>query len=86
MRWTPRSAEEENAQPVTVPTACSLFPADPWPTARHWAQRRYHDLRSWHELDRGGHFPGLEQPTLLVSEIRDAFRHMREEPATPESS
>ena len=63
-----------------------IGPADPWPTARHWAQRRYHDLRSWHELDRGGHFPGLEQPTLLVSEIRDAFRHMREEPATPESS
>ncbi|MCO5993853.1 epoxide hydrolase family protein [Actinoallomurus rhizosphaericola] len=83
MRWMPHSAEEENAQPVTVPTACSLFPADPWPAARRWAQRRYLDLRSWHELDRGGHFPGLEQPALLVSEIRDAFRHTREEPAAP---
>ncbi|WP_214410297.1 epoxide hydrolase family protein [Sphaerisporangium fuscum] len=77
MRWVPRSAEEENAQPVTVPTACSLFPAEPWPTARRWAERRYHDLRSWHELDRGGHFPGLEQPDLLISEIRAAFRHAR---------
>lgn len=77
MRWVPRSAEEENAQPVTTPTACSLFPADPWPTARRWARRRYHDLRSWHELDRGGHFPGLEQPALLVSEIREAFRPLR---------
>ncbi|NUW33354.1 epoxide hydrolase [Nonomuraea sp. SMC257] len=77
IRWVPRSAEEENAQPVTVPTACSLFPAEPWPTARRWAERRYHDLRSWHELDRGGHFPGLEQPDLLVSEIRDAFRPLR---------
>ncbi|WP_158883375.1 epoxide hydrolase family protein [Amycolatopsis anabasis] len=80
MRWVPRSAEEENAQPVTTPTACSLFPADPWPTARRWAERRYHDLRSWHELDRGGHFPGLEQPELLVSEIRDAFRQVRTGP------
>ncbi|NUW46675.1 epoxide hydrolase family protein [Nonomuraea rhodomycinica] len=77
MRWVPRGAEEENALPVTVPTACSLFPAEPWPTARRWAERRYHDLRSWHELDRGGHFPGLEQPDLLVSEIRSAFRHAR---------
>ncbi|MFI6390730.1 epoxide hydrolase family protein [Nonomuraea sp. NPDC050540] len=77
MRWVPRSAEAENAQPVTVPTACSLFPAEPWPTARRWAERRYHDLRSWNELDRGGHFPGLEQPGLLVSELRAAFRHLR---------
>lgn len=78
MRWVPRSAEDENAQPVTVPTACSLFPADPWPAARRWAERRYQNLRSWNELDRGGHFPGLEQPDLLVSEIRDAFRHARD--------
>ncbi|MBE1463407.1 hypothetical protein H4W33_002419 [Kibdelosporangium phytohabitans] len=80
MRWMPRTAEDENAQPVTVPTACSLFPADPWPTARRWAERRYLDLRSWHELDRGGHFPGLEQPDLLVSEIRDAFRALAAQP------
>ncbi|MFJ8911153.1 alpha/beta fold hydrolase [Amycolatopsis sp. NPDC102389] len=78
MRWVPRSAEEENARPVTVPTAVSLFPADPWPTARRWAERRYRDLRRWNELDRGGHFPGLEQPDLLVSEIRDAFRGLRQ--------
>ncbi|MEU6038793.1 epoxide hydrolase family protein [Actinomadura sp. NPDC047616] len=77
MRWVPLSAEEENAQPVTVPTACSLFPAEPWPTTRRWAERRYRDLRSWHELDRGGHFPGLEQPDLLVSELREAFRELR---------
>ncbi|MFD7669277.1 epoxide hydrolase family protein [Streptomyces sp. NPDC059788] len=77
MRWVPRSAEEENAQPVTTPTACSLFPAEPWPTARRWAERRYHDIRSWREMDRGGHFPGLEQPDLLVAEIRAAFQHAR---------
>ncbi|NSC19919.1 alpha/beta fold hydrolase [Streptomyces albus subsp. chlorinus] len=76
-RWVPRGAEEENARPVTVPTACSLFPAEPWPTARRWAERRYLDLRWWHEMDRGGHFPGLEQPELLVSEIRAAFQHAR---------
>ncbi|WP_247616071.1 alpha/beta fold hydrolase [Streptomyces sp. MK37H] len=77
LRWTPRSAEEENALPVTVPTACTLFPAEPWPTARRWAERRYTDLRSWHEMEIGGHFPGLEQPQTLVRELRDAFRGVR---------
>ncbi|WNE94136.1 epoxide hydrolase [Streptomyces luomodiensis] len=77
LRWVPRSAEEENALRVTVPTACSLFPAEPWPTAKRWAERRYTDLRSWHEMDRGGHFPGLEQPELLVRELREAFRGLR---------
>ncbi|KZB79162.1 epoxide hydrolase family protein [Amycolatopsis regifaucium] len=77
MRWVPRSAEEENALPVTVPTAVSVFPADPWPTAERWARRRYRALHRWNELDRGGHFPGLEQPDLLVSEIRNAFREPR---------
>ncbi|MFD6066194.1 epoxide hydrolase family protein [Amycolatopsis lurida] len=76
MRWVPRSAREENARPVTVPTAVSLFPADPWPTARRWAERRYRNLHRWTELDRGGHFPGLEQPDLLVSEIRETFRDL----------
>ncbi|KFU81927.1 Pimeloyl-ACP methyl ester carboxylesterase [Amycolatopsis lurida] len=76
MRWVPRSAEEENARPVTVPTAVSLFPADPWPTARRWAERRYPNLHRWTELDRGGHFPGLEQPDLLVSGIRETFRDL----------
>ncbi|MEU2258622.1 epoxide hydrolase family protein [Nocardia xishanensis] len=83
MRWVPRTAEAENAQPVTTPTACSVFPADPWPTARRWAQRRYLDLHTWHELDRGGHFPGLEQPELLVSEVRDAFRRVRDQTTAP---
>lgn len=78
-QWRPRSAEEENARPVTVPTACSLFPTEPYPIARRWAARRFHNLISWNELDRGGHYPGWEQPDLLVSELRNAFRHVRNE-------
>ncbi|WP_410652368.1 hypothetical protein [Amycolatopsis sp. cmx-4-54] len=44
--------------------------------ARRWAERRYRNLHRWTERDRGGHFPGLEQPDLLVSEIRAAFRDL----------
>lgn len=77
-RWTPRSAEEENAQTVSVPTACTLFPAEPYPIARKWAERRFINLIAWNEMDRGGHYPGWEQPELLISELRNAFRHARE--------
>ena len=29
---------------------------------------------SWTEYDRGGHFPAMEAPELLVSELRQFFR------------
>ncbi len=77
MRWGTHSAEEQNAQPVTAPTACTLFPAEPFPVARRWAERRYRNLISWNEMDHGGHYPGWEHPDLLVTELRDAFRHAR---------
>jgi microsomal epoxide hydrolase len=31
----------------------------------------------WTELDRGGHFSGLEVPDLLAADIRDFFRTLR---------
>lgn len=73
-RWTPRGAEAENEQPVTVPTACTLFPAEPYPIARQWAERRFRNIVFWNEMDRGGHYPGWEQPELLTTELRTAFR------------
>ncbi|CAL9324086.1 epoxide hydrolase family protein [Streptomyces sp. SudanB66_2053] len=77
LRWSPRSSEEQNARPVTVPTAFTLFPAEPFPVARRWAERRYQNLISWNEMEYGGHYPGLENPDLLVSELRNAFRQAR---------
>ena len=76
-RSIPTSFDEEQAAPVLVPTFCSLFPADTWPTARRWAERRFRDLRSWHEMPRGGHFPGWQVPELYVEELRAACRDAR---------
>lgn len=67
IQWRPWSAEEENARPVIVPTACSLFPAEPYPIAHRWAERRFHNLISWNEMDRGGHYPGWEQPASWLA-------------------
>jgi pimeloyl-ACP methyl ester carboxylesterase len=62
---------------VTVPTACTLFPAEPFPVARRWAERRYRNITAWNEMDHGGHYPGWEHPDLLVTELRNAFRDGR---------
>ncbi|WP_158811139.1 epoxide hydrolase family protein [Beijerinckia sp. L45] len=77
VRSRARNAAEENAQFVTVPTACTLFPGEPYPIARRWAERRFHNLISWNEMKIGGHYPGWEQPDLLIAELRNAFRHAR---------
>ncbi|MFE0359230.1 hypothetical protein ACFW2K_36250 [Streptomyces nigra] len=62
---------------MTTPTAFTLFPAEPFPVARRWAERRYQNLISWNEMEYGGHYPGLEHPELLVNELRESFRQAR---------
>ncbi|WP_091612991.1 epoxide hydrolase family protein [Amycolatopsis saalfeldensis] len=74
MRSRQQLAQE---QPVTVPTACTLFPGEPFPVARRWAERSYANLISWNEMEHGGHYPGWEHPDVLISELRNAFRTVR---------
>jgi pimeloyl-ACP methyl ester carboxylesterase len=66
---------------IAVPTGVSLFPNEFVPEShppRSWGERTY-DIRHWARHDRGGHFPALEEPELLVNEIRRFFRPLREE-------
>jgi epoxide hydrolase len=62
--------------PVRVPTAVAAFPKEISRSTPTWAARRY-DLQRWTDLPRGGHFPALEQPDLLVADIREAARAWR---------
>jgi microsomal epoxide hydrolase len=64
-------------QRVEVPTAAALFPAEllAWPP-RSYAERVYNITR-WTEMPRGGHFAALEQPTLLIDDIRAFARTLR---------
>jgi pimeloyl-ACP methyl ester carboxylesterase len=62
---------------VTVPTGCSIFPKENPRPSRRWAQRRFTDIRYWHEPAKGGHFAAFEQPGLLVREVRACFRTFR---------
>ena len=62
---------------VEVPTAAALFPAEflAWPP-RSYAERVYNIVR-WTEMPRGGHFAALEEPALLIDDIRAFARAFR---------
>jgi microsomal epoxide hydrolase len=64
---------------VEVPTAAALFPAEmlSWPP-RSYVERVYNITR-WTEMPRGGHFAALEQPALLIEDIRAFARTLRRE-------
>ncbi len=62
--------------PSTVPTAVAVFPHDTSLPVRRLAER-FDPIARWTEMDRGGHFPGLEQPQLLTIDLRAFFGHPR---------
>ncbi|MBE8470176.1 epoxide hydrolase family protein [Streptomyces justiciae] len=64
-------------EPSTVPTAVAVFPAEISIPLRRNAERTDTIVR-WTELDRGGHFAALEEPELLVEDVRAFFRQLRE--------
>ena len=66
----------ESDRRVEVPTACALFPAEmlAWPP-RSYVERLY-NVQQWTEMPRGGHFAAMEQPDLLVEDIRRFARSL----------
>ena len=62
---------------VEVPTAAALFPAEllAWPP-QSYVERLY-NITHWSEMPRGGHFAALEEPELLIDDIRAFARTLR---------
>jgi pimeloyl-ACP methyl ester carboxylesterase len=58
---------------IEVPTAVALFPGDISRPPREWAERAY-NIQQWTEMPRGGHFAAMEEPELLVEDVRAFFR------------
>ena len=62
---------------VEVPFACARFPREMFaivPTK--WLEAQY-NLQQLTEMPRGGHFAALEEPQLLVEDVRKFFRGRR---------
>ncbi|MFI1396087.1 epoxide hydrolase family protein [Streptomyces sp. NPDC020681] len=64
-------------EPSAAPTGLALFPQENFIPLRHVAERTNRIVR-WSEFDRGGHFAAMEEPELLVGDIRAFFRELRE--------
>ena len=62
---------------VEVPTGCALFPQEmlAWPP-RSYVDRIY-NVQSWTEMPRGGHFGAMEEPQLLLEDVRAFARSIR---------
>jgi microsomal epoxide hydrolase len=63
-------------QRITVPTGAALFPKEILRAPRSWAEHGY-DIRRYTRFDRGGHFAALEEPDLLIDDVRSFFREVR---------
>ena len=62
---------------VDVPTGYIQFPKEILSPPRSVADLFYSNIQSWTECERGGHFAALEQPELLVKDMRQFFRAYR---------
>ncbi len=63
-------------EPSTVPAGVAQFPHEIFPPIRRFAERS-NNIVHWTEFDRGGHFAAMEQPELLVGDVRAFFRELR---------
>lgn len=61
---------------VSVPTAGAIFPAEIYLTPRLWAEASYNIVR-WTPMPQGGHFAAMEEPELLLEDVRAFFRSLR---------
>ena len=59
-----------------VPAAIARFPQDILPAPREWAERWF-NVQQWTAMPRGGHFAAMEEPELLVEDLRAFFRPLR---------
>jgi pimeloyl-ACP methyl ester carboxylesterase len=64
--------------PMTLPFGFTTFPGEIWKTPRSWVEKAYPNVIYFNEVDKGGHFAAWEEPELFSTEIRAAFRSLRD--------
>nr|WP_234823981.1 epoxide hydrolase family protein [Mycobacteroides abscessus] len=64
--------EDNSAKSSPTPTAVAIFPYDIALPVRSIAERT-HNIVRWNTFEKGGHFAAMEQPEILVTDIREFF-------------
>jgi pimeloyl-ACP methyl ester carboxylesterase len=77
--WEIREAGKSffDVKGVKLPVAVSVFPDELYEAPRSWAEKAYPKLIHYNKLPKGGHFAAWEQPELMTSELRTAFKSLR---------
>jgi pimeloyl-ACP methyl ester carboxylesterase len=62
---------------VSVPVGFTTFPGEIFRAPRSWVEQSYPNLTYFNEAEAGGHFAAWEEPELFTTEVRAAFRTLR---------
>lgn len=74
----PTSMTHFPSQAKAAPIGFALFPKEINVPPRAWVERSVGPaMIHWTEMPRGGHFAAMEQPDLLVEDVRAFFRKVR---------
>ena len=71
-----RSRASGPPAPSTAPTGVAVFPEEIAAPVRRLAEQT-NNIVHWSEFDRGGHFAAMEEPDLLIGDVREFFRPLR---------
>ena len=74
--WETRNSAAGPPPFVTVPTGVARYPKEVLRWPRSWVEHQSNVVR-WENMERGGHFPAMEQPDLFVDDLREYFRTVR---------
>jgi pimeloyl-ACP methyl ester carboxylesterase len=69
-----QTLETAPEHPAGPPKAVAVFAAD---TTIRSVMDPTGQIEHWSEFDRGGHFPAMETPDLLITDLRDFFHELR---------
>jgi pimeloyl-ACP methyl ester carboxylesterase len=71
------AASQQPLPATAIPFGFTTFPGEIWRTPRSWVEASYPNVIYFNEVDEGGHFAAWEEPEILSSELREAFRSLR---------
>ena len=70
----------KNFKKIKIPTGIAIFPKEmsEWPPKSYL--ERIFNIQHWSKMKKGGHFAALEQPNILVKDLRKFLRCLRYDP------
>jgi pimeloyl-ACP methyl ester carboxylesterase len=63
---------------VKLPVGFTTFPGEIFRAPRSWVEKAYPNVTYFHEASKGGHFAAWEEPELFATEVRAAFKSLRQ--------